>query len=114
MYLLLGSAGQEGGAGCGGQEGDRVSASSGIASGSSSQPWLEDQDLSGSSCECDTSTASRASKRGKRSPRHRRPGPASRATATVTATVTAAQCHRSGIVRLYAAQGQHNSLKQNG
>ena len=34
--------------------GDRVSASSGIASAnSSSMPWLEDQELSGSSCECD-------------------------------------------------------------
>jgi len=61
VYLLLGSAGQPG-EGCG--EGDRVSASSGIASGTSSQPWLEDQDLSGSSCECDNSTSSRKSKRG--------------------------------------------------
>ena len=41
-----------------------MSASSGIASGTSSQPWLEDQDLSGSSCECDNSTSSRKSKRG--------------------------------------------------
>jgi hypothetical protein len=37
VYLLLGSAGQTGGLE------DRVSASSGIASGTSSQPWLEDQ-----------------------------------------------------------------------
>ena len=61
MYLLLGSAGQDQGKGyeCGDPgEHDRVSASSGIASGSgtsSSQPWLEDQDLSGSSCECSNS-----------------------------------------------------------
>lgn len=41
-----------------------MSASSGIASGTSSQPWIEDQDLSGSSCECDNSTSSRKSKRG--------------------------------------------------
>jgi len=60
VYLLLGSSGQA--EGCG--DGDRVSASSGIASGTSSQPWLEDQDLSGSSCDCDNSTSSRASKRG--------------------------------------------------
>merc|ERR1719315_634125 len=60
VYLLLGSSGQT--EGCG--DGDRVSASSGIASGTSSQPWLEDQDLSGSSCECDNSTSSRKSKRG--------------------------------------------------
>ena len=40
VYLLLGSAGQ-GEGGCTGE--DRVSASSGIASGTSSQPWLEDQ-----------------------------------------------------------------------
>lgn len=60
VYLLLGSSGQA--EGCG--DGDRVSASSGIASGTSSQPWLEDQDLSGSSCECDNSTSSRKSKRG--------------------------------------------------
>ena len=40
MYLLLGSAGQSEG-GCTGE--DRVSASSGIASGTSSQPWMEDQ-----------------------------------------------------------------------
>ncbi len=38
VYLLLGAAGQTGG----GLE-DRVSASSGIASASSSQPWLDDQ-----------------------------------------------------------------------
>ena len=37
VYLLLGSAGQTG------SLEDRVSASSGIASGTSSQPWLEDQ-----------------------------------------------------------------------
>ena len=61
MYLLLGSAGQDQGKGyeCGDPgDHDRVSASSGIASGSgtsSSQPWLEDQDLSGSSCECSNS-----------------------------------------------------------
>merc|ERR1719245_376349 len=60
VYLLLGSSGQA--EGCG--DGDRVSASSGIASGTSSQPWLEDQDLSGSSCDCDNSTSSRTSKRG--------------------------------------------------
>ena len=58
MYLLLGAAGQPGDQY---QDGDRVSASSGIASGTSSQPWLEDQDLSGSSCECDNSTSSRKS-----------------------------------------------------
>jgi len=61
VYLLLGAAGQPGDHY---QDGDRVSASSGIASGTSSQPWLEDQDLSGSSCECDNSTSSRKSKRG--------------------------------------------------
>merc|ERR1712083_785994 len=59
VYLLLGAPGHT--EGC---EGDRVSASSGIASGTSSQPWLEEQDLSGSSCECDNSTSSRRSKRG--------------------------------------------------
>ena len=40
VYLLLGSAGQSEG-GYTGE--DRVSASSGIASGTSSQPWMEDQ-----------------------------------------------------------------------
>lgn len=59
VYLLLGAPGHTDGC-----EGDRVSASSGIASGTSSQPWLEEQDLSGSSCECDNSTSSRRSKRG--------------------------------------------------
>ena len=75
VYLLLGSAGQDSGKGyemCGDPgDHDRVSASSGIASGSgtsSSQPWLEDQDLSGSSCECsnsntDNSNSSRKSER---------------------------------------------------
>merc|ERR1719245_1631620 len=68
VYLLLGSAGQDqlasGQCGDVGDNHDRVSASSGIASGTSSQPWLEDQDLSGSSCECtDNSNSSRKSKR---------------------------------------------------
>ena len=40
VYLLLGSTGQSEG-GYTGE--DRVSASSGIASGTSSQPWMEDQ-----------------------------------------------------------------------
>ena len=61
--MLLGSAGQEHGevGGCADQH-DRVSASSGIASGTSSQPWLEDQDLSGSSCECNTDNSNSSRK----------------------------------------------------
>ena len=83
MYLLLGSAG--GGTGArgyelcgdpGDREQDRVSASSGIASGSgtsSSQPWLEDQDLSGSSCEgCNTNTDNSNSSRKSEARRVRR------------------------------------------
>lgn len=51
---------------------DRVSASSGIASAnSSSMPWLEEQELSGSSCECDNSRPPR-SRRGSRNASRRR------------------------------------------
>jgi len=60
VYLLLGAPGGQTEA-CSGE--DRVSASSGIASGTSSQPWIDDQELSASSCECDTSSASRRSRR---------------------------------------------------
>ena len=73
------------------QDNDRVSASSGIASGTSSgQPWLEDQDLSGSSCECDNSTSSRKSKRG--SLRNKRRNNNNR---EETRWETKAQCHSS-------------------
>jgi len=89
VYLLLGAAGQPGDA-CY-QDNDRVSASSGIASGTSSgQPWLEDQDLSGSSCECDNSTSSRKSKRG--SLRNKRRNNNNR---EETRWETKAQCHSS-------------------
>ena len=91
VYLLLGSAGQDQaacGQSCdGGDNHDRVSASSGIASGTSSQPWLEDQDLSGSSCECtDNSNSSRKSKRSSLSRRQRNNN---------NSSVTKAQCHNS-------------------
>ena len=66
-----------------------MSASSGIASGTSSQPWIEDQDLSGSSCECDNSTSSRKSKRG--SLRTRR----NNNNKEETRWETKAQCHSS-------------------
>lgn len=90
MYLLLGSAGQESGegGGCADQH-DRVSASSGIASGTSSQPWLEDQDLSGSSCECNTDN-SQSSRRSKRSSLTKR---RQRANNNNSCGVTKAQCH---------------------
>ena len=90
VYLLLGSAGQDqlatGQCGDVGDNHDRVSASSGIASGTSSQPWLEDQDLSGSSCECtDNSNSSRKSKRSSLTRRQR----------NNNNTVTKAQCHNN-------------------
>ena len=90
MYLLLGSAGQEPGegGGCTDQH-DRVSASSGIASGTSSQPWLEDQDLSGSSCECNTDN-SQSSRRSKRSSLTKR---RQRQNNNNSCGVTKAQCH---------------------
>ena len=98
MYLLLGSAGQEGGegGGCADQH-DRVSASSGIASGTSSQPWLEDQDLSGSSCEynTDNSQSSRRSKRSSLTRRSRTRGQNN----NNTSGVTKAQCHSPGSSR---------------
>ena len=97
MYLLLGSAGHEPGegGGCADQH-DRVSASSGIASGTSSQPWLEDQDLSGSSCECNTdnSQSSRRSKRSSLTKRRARQN--NNNTCGVT---TQAQCHSPGSSR---------------
>ena len=96
MYLLLGSAGQEPGegGGCADQH-DRVSASSGIASGTSSQPWLEDQDLSGSSCECNTDN-SQSSRRSKRSSLTRR---RQRQNNNNSCGVTKAQCHSPGSSR---------------
>jgi len=97
VYLLLGSAGaipDQGGCSERDQDQqDRVSASSGIASGSgtgSSQPWLEDQDLSGSSCECtDNSASSRKSKRSSLTRRQRNHNNNS----TMASNVTKAQCH---------------------
>ena len=96
VYLLLGSSVQEGGAGgCGGcadqvdRDHDRVSASSGIASGTSSQPWLEDQDLSGSSCECNTDNSNSSRKSKKRSSLSRR----QRSNNNNVTGVTKAQCH---------------------
>merc|ERR550539_467781 len=96
VYLLLGSAGQEPGegGGCADQH-DRVSASSGIASGTSSQPWLEDQDLSGSSCECNTDN-SQSSRRSKRSSLTRR---RQRQNNNNSCGVTKAQCHSPGSSR---------------
>ena len=98
VYLLLGSAGgMQDQTGCPDNQDnhDRVSASSGIASGSgtSSQPWLEDQDLSGSSCECtDTSASSRKSKRSSLTRRQRNHNNNS----TMAGNVTKAQCHGNG------------------
>ena len=97
VYLLLGSSGQDQ-ADCGqcetGDHGDndRVSASSGIASGTSSQPWLEDQDLSGSSCECNTDN-SNSSRKSKRSSLTRRQRNNNNIAATSSRSVTKAQCH---------------------